>query len=106
MKKCLVVESKQRPTMSEVVAFYEARLSQDVKDSTVKFKEIDMVKWDLFRDCLRSTGLPIQKVDDQSDGDVNEEPLWKLGVNEVYCLWRLAGGDLAATMTKQGPQKV
>jgi TBC domain-containing protein kinase-like protein len=105
MHMCLVMESGERPCLTQVVEFYEARLSQEVKEMVGESaaKEVNVAKWQLFGGVLRSTGLPITRpaVVEESD----EERLWRLGVDEVYCLWRLAGGDLATVMAKYGPQQ-
>jgi len=107
MRKCLVMESGERPCLTQVAEFYEARLGQEgieiVGESAAK--EVDAAKWQLFGGEIRSTGLPMTRLTAAVEEESDEERLWRLGLDEVYWLWRLAGGDLAAVMGKYGPQQ-
>jgi TBC domain-containing protein kinase-like protein len=77
---------------------------------------IESIKLKLFTSKIRSSYLPnnkkslidINKVSfdlyekEDTEEDIEQDHLWKRGVDEVFYLWKLAGGDFLQTLKQNG----
>lgn len=108
IKKCLNPNVSQRPGFNKLLELFEEHLN-----ATNEFKHLLKVKtnsssyendkWQLFSGKTRSDSLEMKSINEMSEKDENEEQdeqdhLWRRGVDEVYYLWRLAGGDWMQTL--------
>lgn len=111
LKKCLNPNVIKRPEFKEIVQFYEQFLetSNDFKQF-LSFKtctnDFDIVKWQFFSGSTRSRCLEMKTLNEMNDNnnkveskeEQEQDHLWRRGVDEVYYLWRLAGGDFMQTL--------
>ena len=109
IKKCLNPNASQRPEFDQLLESYEEYLN-----STNEFKHLlalkndsndyEFKKWELFsiNETLRSSNLEMKHLDEmkqqQSQVEEDKDHLWRRGVDEVFYLWRLAGGDCMQTL--------
>jgi TBC domain-containing protein kinase-like protein len=77
---------------------------------------IESIKLKLFTSKIRSSYLPNNKKSlndinkasfdlyekEDTEEDIEQDHLWKRGVDEVFYLWKLAGGDFLQTLKQNG----
>ena len=107
LKKCLVVIPSQRPSFEELLKFLEKFLSSsnELKFLVNKDENLDLTNTKYFDGKIRSDCLPMRSSEKEiryREEQANEDHLWKRGVDEVYYLWRLAGGDCYQTLKQNG----
>lgn len=96
IKKCLLIDPEERPNLRELNNYFTECL-QEEKIELSPIKEcFSSNKLNVFNSNLRFC--------DHSNGE-EEDFLWKLGVNEVYYLWKLAAGDCLQTLKINGRLK-
>jgi TBC domain-containing protein kinase-like protein len=131
VRKCLIVDTEKRPDFAHLLDFFvkssdiksnnfiKARMEEaesDVTNETDSEECVDAVKWRILGSKIRSSYLKYeQSVDAQplinlsndleSEDENEEDHLWRRGVNEVYYLWRLAGGDFLQVLKQNGRPK-
>jgi hypothetical protein len=129
--KCLVVNTENRSGFSQLLEFFMQ--SPDIKSNNFIKARIEEAKSDLLNDIdseesidaikSRIFGAKIRsdyfkndqiskeetliKIDDdlEDEDETEKDHLWRRGVNEVYYLWRLAGGDFLQVLKQNGRLK-
>ena len=116
IKKCLTVNCSHRTDFRALLDFFEADTdsltiqSQSRKKSTslgnTEYEEhtIESVRLKLFNGkSVRSSYLATcKKKLKEEDEDIEGDHLWRRGVDEVFYLWKLAGGDFLQTIKQNG----
>ena len=108
MNECLTLDPIKRPGFSQLVQTYEQYLNVSTEFKHLLESEedsFDSLKWNLFNGLTRSSYLPNNRENDEYINQTDKtylDHLWKRDVDEIYYLWRLAGGDCQATMIKNG----
>lgn len=96
IKRCLTINSEQRPNFRELNTFWNKCLDEEKIDKIYYKNCPSRNKLYLFDNNVRFC--------DSLDGD-EEDFLWKLGVNEIYYLWKLTAGDCLQTLKTNGRLK-
>ncbi|RNA08203.1 TBC domain-containing kinase [Brachionus plicatilis] len=96
IKKCLTIDSAERPNFRELTNFFDKCLSEEKIGAFCENKCAGKKKLNLFRNGVKFC---------ESLDDGEEDILWQLGVNEVYFLWKLAAGDCLQTLKTNGRLK-
>ncbi|XP_053401999.1 TBC domain-containing protein kinase-like protein [Mercenaria mercenaria] len=94
LRKCLIVDPKHRPSPSELL-HHEVFILHKLQQMSPRNG------FHLFTTKLRCKDLELPTLTD-SDKDYNPDHLSERSMEEVYYLWRLAGGDLEAVLKKVG----
>lgn len=132
LKKCLIVDCTERPDFQSLLEFFELNASHELPEllSTRKNSinqiqllngasdpntehNIESIRLKLFTSKIRSSYLPNNKKSivngdfdlyerQDSEEDFEQDHLWKRGVDEVFYLWKLAGGDFLQTLKQNG----
>jgi serine/threonine protein kinase len=96
IKKCLKVNLRQRPTAEELKTFLSKEVNIESPKST-ESHDRDQFKNRIFNKSLRSSLISMSK---SSKKDTNQSlftkdyyHLWMRGIDQVYYLWRMTGGD-------------
>ena len=115
IKRCLQVRVRRRPTFAQLLAEFE-RMCGAHKDlapllllSSTNSNEDDgddddgSLRLRLFEGKVRSKHLVAPSLcASRSSGGDGEEALWRRGVDEVYHLWQLAGGNCMHVLREHG----
>jgi hypothetical protein len=122
MKQCLTVDSCERPDFQTLLKMFEANEevarqlppsyiqrsranSLDGAEADLRSEHsVESIKLKLFNGRIRSSYLAKNQDDNLEDTEDDYEPdhLWKRGVDEVFYLWKLAGGDFLQTLKQNG----
>ena len=130
IKKCLTVKCSDRPDFQSLLEFFEANAGAELPQLSLSLKKsisltnflngepnlseensIESIKLKIFNGKVRSAYLPSriksssnfdQNEIEDIDEDVEQDHLWKRGVDEVFYLWKLTGGDFLQTLKQNG----
>ena len=107
IKKCLVINSRERPTFKDLLSVYEDHLITQKDYKYLLTPDIDENNWNVYGNALRCETLQMKTANDEFElmNVMKEDHLWKRDVEEVYYLWKLAGGDCQAALAKSGRLK-
>jgi TBC domain-containing protein kinase-like protein len=102
IKKCLTVDIIKRPTIEELNQFFESYLEKTSEFSSLlkMNKKVDNDQNGVIK--LFNRRLTFNENNDEDDEEEETDHLWKRGVDEVYYLWKLAGGDFIQTLKQNG----
>ena len=121
IKRCLTVNPLERPDFQTLLSFFEANVdvcelpqsgSQKKQSSLVQFLNgecdpsqehcAESIKLKLFCGRVRSSYLKTDKEEGEDEELDRADHLWRRGVDEVFYLWKLAGGDFLQTLRQNG----
>ncbi|KAI8798608.1 TBC domain-containing protein kinase protein [Biomphalaria glabrata] len=98
LRLCLTVSSSKRATSEEVKQHPIFRSS---RENAVAHKR----EFDIFTAEVRSADLELPTYEETIANDFSDDHLSQRSMQEVYYLWRLAGGDLDGALRKAGMSK-
>ncbi|KAH9489035.1 hypothetical protein Btru_039677 [Bulinus truncatus] len=98
LRFCLTVSSSKRATSAELKQHQIFRLE---RENAVAYKK----EYDVFTTKVRSAALELPTYEETIANEFSDDHLSQRSMQEVYYLWRLAGGDLDAALRKAGMSK-